>query len=435
MPYAPAWNLGSLQQLSALTTIPSPACPSPYTPADQTHTDDCLFLNVYTRNFTSNSPVIVFIHPGGFYILSGTIGHFGPEYLLDHDVVLVTFNYRLGFAGFASSSNPRHRAAGNAGLKDQRLVLRWVAQNIRLFGGDANRVTLMGNSAGAMSVVLQMVGRHDESDPRLLFHRAIVMSGGLLPQLRLPEHQDELLVRQAAMLEECLSSAAEAFQCVCDAEPKQLAKSVYRMFEYGRDNPIFLWLPVVEKGDDEDAFSQTANPLAAIAHNRYANIPILTGTTSDELIMSAYELMNNTQQTAEWLTDFQRVGTISLHYERATNRSVQLSNTIWRHYFGGNSNGTSIPFGNLSRVFSDAVINFPVDRLATVASAIVGRAVYRYKFEFLGDDVNSPHVQHCDDLRYLFTSSMWPRIAMDSGRNAEMVRRMTAMVVAFAESG
>lgn len=381
---------------------------------------------MYTNNLTASAPVIAYIHPGGFYIFAGTPDHFGAEYLLDHDVVLVTFNYRLGFAGFASTGDGR--AAGNAALHDQRLVLQWIAQNVALFGGDPRRVTLMGSSAGAMSVAVHMADRaHDAS---ALFHRAIVMSGGLLPQLRLPPDQRELLRRQAAMLQ--CPQAADDFECVRAANASQLAASVYQMFEFGRDNPIFLWLPVVDGG-----LVSGADLLREIG--RKVGVPLLIGTTADELGASAQQILNDPEQTAAWLHDFRRVAPISLHYERGTDESRRLSDRIWRHYFAAAADEGRLEFGNLSACFSDAVINFPVERL----SRLVARRcpVYRYRFAYRGEYTNFPApaarptvVEHCDELQYLFTSKWWPSIGVaDPG--APIVRRMTMMVASFAKDG
>lgn len=121
-------------------------CPSP----QNSYNEDCLYLNVYTKylNTTNTNlrPVIVFIHPGGLYVGSGRSDNFGPEYLLEKDVVLVTFNYRLAFFGFTSVGS--NEAVGNAGFKDQALVLKWVSDHIHHFGGNSQCVTLMGDSAG-----------------------------------------------------------------------------------------------------------------------------------------------------------------------------------------------------------------------------------------------------------------------------------------------
>ena len=91
---------------------------------------------------------MVFIHGGAFFI--GSSDDYRANYLLDKDVILVTMNYRLGIFGFFSTGDSA--APGNFGMKDQVLALKWVQENIKEFGGDANRVTLFGEGAGGSSV-------------------------------------------------------------------------------------------------------------------------------------------------------------------------------------------------------------------------------------------------------------------------------------------
>lgn len=93
---------------------------------------------------------MVYIHGGGFVRGDSTPTSVGPDYILDHDVVLVSMNYRLGVLGFLSTGD--HFASGNFGLKDQALALKWVQQYIEYFGGNPDSVTLFGESAGGVSV-------------------------------------------------------------------------------------------------------------------------------------------------------------------------------------------------------------------------------------------------------------------------------------------
>ncbi|GBP03030.1 Acetylcholinesterase [Eumeta japonica] len=144
--------------------------------------EDCLRVNIYTRELPSKitqmlKPVIVFIHPGGFYSLSGQSKNFaGRQYLMDRNIVLVTFNYRLGSLGFLSTGTKE--APGNLGLKDQVLLMRWLKLHISRFGGDSSSITLLGYGAGAISITLHMVSPMS----RNLFHKAIVMSGSATGQ-------------------------------------------------------------------------------------------------------------------------------------------------------------------------------------------------------------------------------------------------------------
>lgn len=87
------------------------------------------------------------IHGGGF--TTGSSNMFGAEYFLDKNVILVTINYRLGILGFTTTGDLE--APGNYGMKDQVLALKWVQQNIKSFGGDPQKVTIFGVSAGGAS--------------------------------------------------------------------------------------------------------------------------------------------------------------------------------------------------------------------------------------------------------------------------------------------
>lgn len=86
------------------------------------------------------------IHGGSFYELSGNDHLFGPDFLIEQDVIVVTINYRLGVFGFLSLDTPEY--SGNMGLKDQQMALKWVYENIDQFYGDKHRITIFGESAG-----------------------------------------------------------------------------------------------------------------------------------------------------------------------------------------------------------------------------------------------------------------------------------------------
>lgn len=133
--------------------------------------EDCLFINVFTPSVKPDKPlpVIFAIHGGAFS--SGSSDWLGPELLLNRDIVLVTFNYRLGPLGFLSLANTKY--PGNYGLKDQLLALQWVNRNIEQFGGNRSLITLYGHSAGAVSAHLHLL----TSKSHGLFQRAIISSG------------------------------------------------------------------------------------------------------------------------------------------------------------------------------------------------------------------------------------------------------------------
>ncbi|GBP50148.1 Esterase B1 [Eumeta japonica] len=137
--------------------------------------EDCLYLNVYTPSLGQSSllPVMVWIHGGAFMCGSGNDDFYGPDFLIEKEIILVTFNYRLEAVGFLCLDN--ENVPGNAGMKDQVAVLRWVHKNIKRLGGDPENVTIFGHSAGAASVCYHLVSPMTKG----LFKRAIVQSGSM----------------------------------------------------------------------------------------------------------------------------------------------------------------------------------------------------------------------------------------------------------------
>lgn len=148
--------------------------------------EDCLALNIYSPAADQKRrPVVVWIHGGAFVFGSGSQPLYnGASFAKDHDLVVVTINYRLGVLGllYLGDRLGEEYAAGNVALLDQLAALRWVRDHIAAFGGDPDAITVMGESAGAVSIA------HLMSMPaaRGLFHRAILQSGasGLVPPTR-----------------------------------------------------------------------------------------------------------------------------------------------------------------------------------------------------------------------------------------------------------
>jgi para-nitrobenzyl esterase len=161
-------------------TVFGPVCPQfpqPWLPYVEGQ-EDCLYLNLWTAQLSphANLPVIVFFHGG-----SNTAGYSQSTplglSLSRLGVIVVTANYRLGPFGFlahpALSAESEHQSSGNYGLLDQIQALRWVRENVSRFGGDPGRVTVMGQSSGAVDICLLMASPL----ARDLFRAAILQSG------------------------------------------------------------------------------------------------------------------------------------------------------------------------------------------------------------------------------------------------------------------
>lgn len=151
--------------------------------------EDCLYLNVYTPprikydDEESLLPVMVFFHGGGWQCGAGIRAFYGPEFLLEHDVVLVSGNFRVGPLGFLSTGTDD--CPGNNGLKDQLEILRWIKKNIRRFGGNPDSVTVFGESAGGATGTYLMMSPLSKG----LFHRVISQSGVNLDSWAAPAHE------------------------------------------------------------------------------------------------------------------------------------------------------------------------------------------------------------------------------------------------------
>ena len=149
-----------------------------------TYSEDCLFLNIFapdTAREGDKLPVLIYIHGGGFTGGCGHEKHFdGPVWPMK-GVIGVTLNYRLGPMGFVCLPELKQEAgfSGNYGLYDQMTAMKWVKDNIASFGGDPENITIMGQSAGAMSVQQHCLSPLTDG----LFRRAVMSSGGGVSKL------------------------------------------------------------------------------------------------------------------------------------------------------------------------------------------------------------------------------------------------------------
>lgn len=147
--------------------------------------EDCLYLNIWAPPAKLPRAVLVWIYGGGFFNGSASMPLYWGDQLARKGIVVVTVGYRVGPLGFLAhpelTAESPHHSSGNYGFLDQIAALRWVQRNIRAFGGDPQRVTIAGQSAGATSVSILMASPLAKG----LFQRAIAQSGGMFEPLQL----------------------------------------------------------------------------------------------------------------------------------------------------------------------------------------------------------------------------------------------------------
>lgn len=236
------------------------------------HTDeDCLTLNVWTPPVSeqrSLRPVMVWIHGGAF--INGSGGIYDSRWLASRgDVLVVTLNYRLGTMGFlAHPALGPAGAVGNYGLSDQQAALRWVRDNISAFGGDPERVTIAGESAGGMAVCDHLVAPESQG----LFRAAIIQSAPCQAQVGLADAERTSL--DYARDVGCPDPATAA-DCLRGLPAAALQEPVryYRLGDEGISGPVTgtAVLPV--------------DPMTAFANGQAARVPVAIGSNRDEFTL------------------------------------------------------------------------------------------------------------------------------------------------------
>ncbi|WP_116124426.1 carboxylesterase/lipase family protein [Lewinella sp. IMCC34183] len=230
--------------------------------------EDCLYLNVWTpaKSEQTGLPVLVYFYGGGFSAGSGDEGRYDGERLAQEGVVVVTPNYRLNVFGFLShpelTAASDYNGSGNYGLMDQAAAIQWVKDNIAAFGGDPDKITIAGESAGSMSVSAQMVSPL----ARDLLAGAVGESGSVVN----PQRPVTALSDGEAWGEKFFEAAG--FASLAEAR----AASTREVYEAFNDNQLG-GPPVVIDGR-----FLTEDPMITFENRAQAQVPLLVGWTSTE---------------------------------------------------------------------------------------------------------------------------------------------------------
>ncbi len=233
--------------------------------------EDCLFLNVWSPAADDKRrPVMVWIHGGAFAAGSGSGPMYdGTSFAEKGDVVVVTFNYRLGVFGFlhvGEAGGDDFAGSGNCGIQDQVAALQWVQDNIAKFGGDPNQVTVFGESAGAMSIGVLLAF----PSARGLFQQAILQSGA------------GANVHSSEMAEK----VANRFLTALDIGPENLGElrklSTEKLLKTAALLPYMSLVPVI------DGITLLEHPEQALVKGAASDITMLIGTNKDEYRLFSY---------------------------------------------------------------------------------------------------------------------------------------------------
>lgn len=381
--------------------------------------EDCLQLNIYVPERPNSSspdqlvptpfPVMVFFHGGGWQCGSGTRSFYGPDFLLEHDVIYIAANFRLGPLGFLSTEQAD--CPGNNGLKDQSLVLRWIQDNIIAFGGDPKAVTIFGESAGGASGTYHMMSPLSQG----LFHRVISQSGVNLNAWAQPAHPGvarERAIKLGGMLN-CTQGNeghfADMLSCLRKVPAEEITKTFYNFYVWDTD-PMIPFPPVVEP-DLPGAFI-TKHPRNEDEPHAI-NLPWMTGITLDEGALKSASLINVPKLRQNLNDHWNQALPASLYYDHHDlNLQAQITKYINEYYFN-NQQLIKATEKNLTNLYSDAWFLAGMDEYLRIRlrSQKAG-PTYVYLFAqkgsasfteiFEGGKETYYGVCHAEELQYLF---------------------------------
>ena len=238
-----------------------------------TYSEDCLFLNVFTPEDVKEGdklPVLVYIHGGGFTGGCAHEKHFDGPVWPAKGIIGVTLNYRLGPLGFACLPELKQEAGftGNYGLYDQMTAMKWVKDNIASFGGDPENITIMGQSAGAMSVQQHCLSPLTDG----LFQRAIMSSGGGVSKLMSAQSPEKFYDFWHAVMEATNCKTLADFRALPAETLFSACQNLKKTMKGGQTSPCLDGRFIVGTGTD------------LLKAGKQKRIPYMAGSTSEDMM-------------------------------------------------------------------------------------------------------------------------------------------------------
>ncbi|GAB0087666.1 esterase B1-like [Sergentomyia squamirostris] len=403
--------------------------------------EDCLYINVFTKNLTPKklAPVMIFIHGGAMAGSSG-VEMYGPDFLLQKDIVLFSFNFRVGAFGFMSIDDPSVSIPGNLGMKDQLLAIKWCKANATVFGGDPDNVTLFGESLGACFVHYHMLSEHS----RGLFHRAILQSGTSLNAWSVipPRNWAERLARAVGWSGK--DNPSDMVEFLRKADAKSIVRAQENLIdrEERKDRTLWPFAAVIEPYVTEGSIIPK-NPVEMCRDSWSNSMPIIVGGCSDEGLYFHSEI----NKYPELLTELtcENLVPIDLNPDRKSENCLELGQKIQKFYFGDDKP---------SMKHADIYIRMMTDKLFWHGfhRTILSRAhvpnvgpTYFYRFAFDSPTFNHYRIMSCgksvrgvchaDDLSYVFKNVVSRKVPEATSPEFKTIQRMINMWVNFATTG
>ncbi|CAG9132697.1 unnamed protein product [Plutella xylostella] len=350
------------------------ACPQPRAGSQSL---DCLRLNIFVPSRASVNqplPVFVYIHGGGFR--DGYASKDSPtgHNLVAQDIIVVSINYRLGPYGFLCLDIPE--VPGNQGLKDQYTALQWVKKNIVHFGGNANHVTIAGESAGAAAVVYQLY-----ADNEKLFNKVIVQSGAPQSPGLLADGDTAAALKLARHLGYVTDDNKKALEFLTNTSSDLVIGAM--------DATGFNVLPCFEKEFEGVESFIPAKPFALSAPMKVKNTPVLIGTTSCE--------------TCGFFSPDPLYIENNLKAYNLSEEELREATEVVKHFYLGDEPVSEATALSLDLFNSDFGFVNPTELAVKQLLSEEAGPIYQYVFSFVSErDGDTAGATHASELKYVF---------------------------------
>nr|XP_026485194.1 esterase FE4-like [Vanessa tameamea] len=381
--------------------------------------EDCLIANIYVPEKNDRKlPVVVYVHGGAYIIGWGNL--LEPKHLVkSNKVIAVTFNYRLGAHGFLCLGTKD--VPGNAGMKDQVALLRWVNKNIAKFGGNPDEVTIAGYSAGSSAVDLLMISKMAQG----LFKRVIPESGANTAAFSI---QSDPIMNAKEYAKLINFENVEDFNALEEFYKTVSIEVLNSPNVMERKDSTFLLSPCVERNAGQELFLDD-NPVQILKSGNYKKLPMLYGFAEMEGLfrMPLFEVWKD--QINVKFSDF-------LPHDLKfidENEKEQVANKIKQFYFGNKMVGDETVQGYID-YFTDIIFAYPTLRSIKMHVENGNNQIYLYEYSFVDNDgpiiphTNIRGADHCSQtqavLDGLWTEKDEKLISSDYKKIKSVVREL-----------
>ncbi|XP_028177096.1 esterase FE4-like [Ostrinia furnacalis] len=389
--------------------------------------EDCLVANIHVPNTNeTNLPVLVIVH-GGAYLLGAGIFQKANGLASDANIIVVTFNYRLGPHGFLCLGTDD--APGNAGMKDQVALLRWVQTNIAGFGGNPNDVTISGCSAGGSSVDLLMLSNMTDG----LFNKVIAESGCSINPFSTqinPIQNARDYAQSLGFTNANVSSLEDLAEFYTTIPLSNLFSSLLDMAS--TKNSYFTFQPCVEANIGQQRFLEDA-PINVLKSGNFKNLPVIYGYAKHE---GLFRIMQLNEWTVAMNEDFSQFLPANLQFENETQK-VEVANMVKEFYFGpGEISESSV--SQYINYFTDVVFLSGILRSVSLRVGAGQDNIYLYEYSFTHNESTSiPNADdrgadHCDQFDILLDHSIPESL---SEERTNMSQTMREIISNFISTG